>query len=83
MNAGLRGHQFVKKGAKEVLELGLLVRRVPNLSVDAATCLNNVLLLILGRQENGKGLQFCGVDAREICGLVRDRKEVALPVWAL
>ena len=31
MNAGLRGHQFVKEGAEEVLELGLLVRRSADL----------------------------------------------------
>ena len=70
MDAGLRGHQFVKEGAEEVLEVILLVRRVPNLSIDAATCHDNVRLLILRRQEDGKSLQFCGVDARKIGGLM-------------
>ena len=51
-NTGLRGHQFVKEGSEEVLELRSLQSGGPNFNVNAVTCIDNILLLIVRWQED-------------------------------
>ena len=63
VNAGLRGHQFVKEGAEEVLELGGLCRVRPNFVSSVPSAVANFDLLLKRR--------YCERDVPEV-GLVED-----------
>ena len=68
MNTGLRGHQFVKEGAEEFLELRALAVSSPDLLVCYAKCAGDPLLLIDWGNWDWPGLKELDVDVL-LCAL--------------
>lgn len=77
MNAGLRGHQFVKEGAEDVLESGDLLLRDFDLCFQRDEWLRN-RLLVLKRRRNGN--DDCG-EASFAQNRDRPERGEALPVF--
>lgn len=57
MNAGLRGHQFVKEGAEEALELDFLLARNLKLLIENSQEVRNLVLLCARRGRDLKVLE--------------------------